>query len=112
MIFKNILDFIRKRAIELSGLLLIVAALVLSIAFFSYSPADPIHILGEDNIKINNLFGIYGVFVADFLLQSFGLASFLIPITLIIWGIVLMVKKEIPKIILKFFFLVLYLITS
>ena len=112
MIFKNILDFIRKRAIELSGLLLIVAALVLSIAFFSYSPADPIHILGEDNIKINNLFGIYGVFVADFLLQSFGLPSFLIPITLTIWGITLMVEKEIPKIILKIFFLVLYLITS
>ena len=112
MIFKNILDFTRKRTIELSGLLLISVALALSVAFFSYSPADPIHILGEDNIKINNLFGIYGGLVADFLLQSFGLSSFLIPVTLTMWGIALVVKKKIPKIILKIFFLVLYLITG
>jgi len=112
MIYKNILDFVKNRTIELSGLLLISIAILLFISFLSYSPADPTYVLGAEKIKINNLLGIYGGLIADFLLQSFGLSSFLVLITLSIWGVTLIAKKQIPKILLKFFFLVIYLITS
>ena len=97
MIYKNITDFLKKRTIELIGLFLIFIALLLSISFFSYSPTDPTLILGSQNVAINNLLGIYGGRVADFLLQSFGLVSFLFLITIMIWGISLVIKKEIKK---------------
>jgi len=110
MIYKNITDFLKKRTIELIGLFLIFSALLLSISFFSYSPSDPTFIHGSQNVAINNLLGIYGSLVADFLLQSFGLGSFLFLITITIWGISLIIKKKIHKIQLKIFYLILYLI--
>ena len=110
MIYKNITDFLKKRTIELIGLFLIFIALLLSISFFSYSPTDPTLIYGSQNVAINNLLGIYGGRVADFLLQSFGLVSFLFLITIMIWGISLVIKKEIKKIHHKIFYLILYLI--
>jgi S-DNA-T family DNA segregation ATPase FtsK/SpoIIIE len=112
MIYKNIADFIKKRTIELVGLALISLALLLAISFFSYSPSDPSFMHGTENIVINNLLGIYGGLIADFLLQSFGITAFLILITMSIWGISLIIKKEIKKIQFKLFYLILCLIFS
>jgi len=110
MIYKNITDFLRKRTIELVGLILIFIALLLAISFFSYLPSDPILIHGSEDIDINNLLGIYGGLVADFLLQSFGFGAFLFLITIIIWGISLIIKKEIKNIQFKIFYLILYIV--
>ena len=112
MIYKNIAHFLRRRTIELIGLILIFSALLLAISFLTYLPSDPILIHGSQNVDINNLLGIYGGSVADFLLQSFGLVAFLFLITITIWGISLIVKKQIKKMLLKIFFLMLYLIFS
>ena len=87
MIYQNFTNFLKNRTIELIGLCLIFIALLLSISFFSYSPNDPTFLYGAENINIKNLLGIYGGIVADFLLQSFGLTSFLILITITSWGI-------------------------
>ena len=92
------------------GISLISIALALSLSFFSYSPSDPTFIYGDKSAEINNLLGIYGGVVADFLLQSFGLVAFLFLITILIWGISLVVKKEIKNLKFKIFFLILYLI--
>jgi S-DNA-T family DNA segregation ATPase FtsK/SpoIIIE len=110
MIYKNITDFLKKRTVELIGLTLIFSALLLAISFFTYSPSDPTLIYGGENIAVNNLLGIYGSQVADFLLQAFGLVAFLVLISITIWGITLVVKKKINRILFKFFYLVLYLI--
>jgi S-DNA-T family DNA segregation ATPase FtsK/SpoIIIE len=110
MIYKNITGFLKRRAVELVGLLLILTALLLSISFFSYSPSDPTIVYGSKDIIIQNLLGIYGGLVADFLLQSFGLAAFLFLVTITIWGISLIIKKEIKKFQFKIFFLILYLV--
>ena len=95
MIYNKILDFLKNRTIELVGLIIVSAAIVLSISFFSYSPADPSYVYNAENVQINNLLGIYGGLVADFLLQSFGLISFMILITFLSWGVHLIVKKKI-----------------
>jgi S-DNA-T family DNA segregation ATPase FtsK/SpoIIIE len=110
MIYKNITDFLKKRTVELIGLTLIFSALLLAISFFTYSPSDPTLIYGGENIAVNNLLGIHGSQVADFLLQAFGLVAFLVLISITIWGITLVVKKKINRILFKFFYLVLYLI--
>ena len=109
MIYKNFISFLKNRAIELMGLCLIFIALLLTASFFSYSPSDPTFIYGVDNVKINNLLGVYGSIISDFLLQSFGLTSFLILITILLWGISLVIKKEIKKIKLKIFYLFIYI---
>ena len=112
MIFKNIRDFLKVRTIELVGLFLIFLSILLAISFFSYSPSDPSAVIGTEVVDINNWLGIYGSLVADFLLQSFGLGAFLFLFTILIWGISLIVKKEIKKIQFKFFFLILHLIST
>jgi S-DNA-T family DNA segregation ATPase FtsK/SpoIIIE len=109
MIYKKITNFLKKRTIELIGLALIFTALLLAVSFFSYSPNDPTFIHGAADVSINNILGIYGGLVADFLLQSFGLAAFLILIIVLTWGLSLVVKKNIKKIQVKIFFLVLHL---
>ena len=109
MIYKNIIIFLKNRAIELAGLCLIFIALLLGTSFYSYSPNDPTVVFGADAANVNNLLGIYGGIAADFLLQSFGLTSFLILITIISWGINLIINKKITKIEFKIFYLFLYI---
>ena len=93
-IYNNLSRFFKNRTIEVVGFLLIIAAITLFISFFSYSPNDPSFIYNSENVDIKNYLGLYGGIVSDFLLQSFGITSFLILITLISWGINLVVKKK------------------
>ena len=106
----SLTNFLKKRTFEFVGLLLISLGIALTISFATYSPADPSIIYGESTSNIKNFFGIYGSKTSDFLLQSFGLISFLILVTIISWGIKLVFVKELKNIIYKFLFLTLYLI--
>ena len=90
----SLTNFIKKRTFELLGLILILTGIALAISFATYAPEDPSFIYGDGNLEINNFFGIYGSSVADFLLQSFGLVSFLLLANFILWGINLLIKKE------------------
>ena len=94
----SVTNFLKKRTLEFLGLFLILTSLILTISFITYSPEDPSFIYGESNTEIKNFFGIYGSTIADFLLQSFGLASFLFLANLTFWGLNLLIKKEIKKI--------------
>ncbi len=105
----SVTNFLKKRTFELLGLILILSSIALAISFATYAPEDPSFIYGDNSIEIKNFFGIYGSSVADFLLQSFGLASFLLLANFLLWGINLLIKKEIKKIILKLFLVVAYL---
>ena len=106
----SLTNFLKKRTFEFVGLLLISLSIGLIISFITYSPSDPSFVYGKENITIKNFFGIYGSNVSDFLLQSFGLVSFLLLATLFSWGIKLLIKKEIKQVILKLLFVVLYLL--
>ena len=106
----SVTNFIKKRTFEFIGLILISTSIGLAIAFTTYSPEDPSFIYGDRDFEIKNFFGIYGSSVADFLLQSFGLVSFLILANFLFWGANLIIKKEIKRIILKLFLVVAYLV--
>ena len=56
-------------------------ALLLAFPFFHILQMIPLFIWSR-NYQYNNLLGVYGGIVADFLLQSFGLTSFLVLITI------------------------------
>src|SRR5690348_10705228 len=72
-----------RRRNELLGFLLCVSALLLFLALISYSPLDPswnsASVLTGSRVA-RNWIGIVGAYVADLLLQFFGLAAFLLPV--------------------------------
>ena len=109
-LLNNLTNFLKKRTLEFIGLLVVILSLALLISLITYSPNDPSLVYGVKNFRIANFFGFYGSYVSDFLLQCFGVASFLIVLTLFSWGINLIVKKELKKIFLKIFYVTLYLI--
>ena len=108
--YTTLTNFLKKRTLEFLGLSLVFVSIALFISFITYSPDDPSFVYGDKNIPVSNFFGIYGSMVSDFLLQSFGLISFLFLLTIISWGISLIIKKKLSKFLLRTFFVVLYLI--
>ncbi|MBS0222275.1 MAG: DNA translocase FtsK 4TM domain-containing protein [Proteobacteria bacterium] len=79
-------DFLRRRMMELTGLALAALGVMLLMAVFTFSNADPSlnHATGNPP---NNLMGLPGAYVSDLLLQTFGLAIVLVPIAMITWGV-------------------------
>jgi DNA segregation ATPase FtsK/SpoIIIE, S-DNA-T family len=106
----SVTNFLKKRTFEFIGLILISTSIGLAIAFTTYSPEDPSFVYGDRGFEIKNFFGIYGSSIADFLLQSFGLASFLILANFLFWGVNLIIQKKIKRITLKLFLVVSYLV--
>ena len=108
----SLTNFLKKRTFEFVGLALISIGIILSISFATYNPSDPSFVYSENITTAGNTIGIYGSFAADFLLQSFGLASFLLLFTFISWGVNLIINKNIGYFLIKISFVVFYLITG
>ena len=106
-IARNTLEFTINRLIEILGVLISVVGLLLLIALISYSPEDPNFIFPKE-IEIKNLLGFQGSYIADLFLQSFGLISYLIPLTLIFSGINIFKNKDLFLIIESIFYSVVY----
>jgi S-DNA-T family DNA segregation ATPase FtsK/SpoIIIE len=79
-------DFLRRRMMELGGLALAAFGVMLLMAVFTFSNADPSlnHATGNPP---HNLLGLPGAYISDLLLQTFGLAIVLVPIAMITWGV-------------------------
>ena len=103
-------SFVKKRFIEFSGVLLIIASIFLLISILSYDQGDPSLTYTPETSLLKNLGGFYGSAIADFILQSIGLVSFFIIINLFNWGFTLMKEKKIDNFITKFFFIFPYII--
>ena len=108
-IYSNTLDFFKKRFIELFGLLLIGIFFLFSYSLIKYSPENATLIYKVDSLDATGFFKIYSNIVADFFLQSFGLISFLIAVSLLSWGINLMINKKIYNLLSKVFYTILYI---
>jgi len=89
-------DFFRRRAIELGGLALVVAGLVIASACLSFRLSDPSPNRAADG-PVENLFGLPGAYAADLLLQSLGIAAFLLPLALAAWGWRLMRRHRLAR---------------
>tara|TARA_B100000579_G_scaffold84072_1_gene65588 strand:+ start:173 stop:2284 length:2112 start_codon:yes stop_codon:yes gene_type:complete len=109
-IVAKIRAFIKNRLLELFGILLILFSSFIFISIISYSPADPNFIFNPESEKIENLGGLYGSIISDFLLQSIGLVSILFSFTLFFWGLKLFTDGKINNFSLKVFFSLLYII--
>ena len=108
-IAKNSLNFTLNRLIEIFGILVSIAGILIFLALFTYSAEDP-NFIFPDNTEIKNLLGFQGSFTSDLLFQSFGLAAYLLPITFFFTGINILLRKEFFLIIENFFYSILYLV--
>ena len=106
----SLTNFLKKRTYEVFGIILISVGIALTISFATYSPGDPSILYNETDVNINNFLGLYGSTISDFLLQSFGVISFLLLINLISWGVKLILNKELKFLIYRIFSCSLYLI--
>ena len=105
---KNSLNFTINRLKEIIGILVSITGILIFLALFTYSAEDP-NFIFPDNTEIKNLLGFQGSFTSDLLLQSFGLAAYLLPITFFFTGINIFLKKELFLLIENIFYSVLYL---
>ncbi len=90
---EKIKDFALKRLIEFIGISILALSILMLVALISYNPNDP-NFIYPKNIGINNVLGINGSIGADFLLQSIGLISYFLPITLIFLSIAIIYQKK------------------
>ncbi len=115
MNIKNILDktisFLFKRLSELIGIALLSLSVLLLISLISYSPEDPNFIFPE-NTEMMNLLGTKGSYVSDFLFQSIGLISLLVPISFFLISLSIIIEKRILHFVESLFFIILYSLTG
>lgn len=80
---------------EIFGLFLIAFSIFFFIALFSYSPSDPSFSSYSSVEKpVNNMAGIIGAYVSDVSMQLFGFSSYIVPITILLSGLFLLIKKR------------------
>ena len=108
-LFDNISNFIKRRLIEFFGLILIAFFFFYTFALINYSAENSTLIYKADNSDVPNFFYYYSNLVADLFLQSFGLISFLIGISVLSWGVNLIIGKKVSGVLSRFFYVVLYI---
>ena len=108
-LFGNIANFIKRRLIEFFGLILITFFFLYTLALVNYSAENSTLIYKADNSDTPSIFHYYSNAIADLFLQSFGLISFLIGVSIFSWGINLIIGKKIPNILSKFFYIITYI---
>ena len=105
----KIVNFIKLRLIEITGLILVATGIFIFYSLITYSPANPTIIFPE-NADPRALLIRYGSSFADFILQAFGLIAFGLCMNFITWGAKLGLDKKITNIWFLFLFVVFYLI--
>ena len=108
-IFEKSADFTIKRIIEIFGIILIILSIFLLLSFASYSPEDPNFIFNSEK-EIENILGFRGSYTSDIFFQSFGVISYLVPVTLIFTGIYIFRSKKIFILLRNLFYTILYII--
>ncbi len=77
-----------------------IASLLLGIlgilAYLSYHASDPSFNTVSDQRSVHNLLGLPGAYLADFLWQGFGYIGFLLPLSFVVFGV--LVWFQVPRV--------------
>lgn len=105
----NMVLFLRRRAMEVTGLALLFVGLALAGSLLSYSPTDASFNMASDRPPTNWL-GMYGAVVADLSLQWVGLASIMPILATISWSWRLVAHRALKRFWMNFLSLILLII--
>ena len=78
-----------------SKFLLIIFGIVISLALLSYNTLDKSFNTASENPP-SNIIGSPGSYISDLLIQLFGASSLFLTVSVIIWGIYLLIRKSKP----------------
>jgi S-DNA-T family DNA segregation ATPase FtsK/SpoIIIE len=104
---QKVLNFLKLRLIEVSGLVILTFSIFYLYSVATYSPENATLIAPgktEDLVFLN-----YSFYISDFLLQAFGLSCFLLFVNFFIWSWLIIIQKSVSSITFKFLFIVVYL---
>ena len=88
-------SFFKWRIVELMGLVFIVAGLALFISLATAIDTDPTFNTASD-LPVQNLLGARGAITADLFFQTYHILAFLVPVSLIAWGVRLVLHYGLP----------------
>lgn len=91
-----------------SALLMLIGCFI-ALSLISYNPDDP-SFNSVTNKPPSNLFAYTGSYLADFLYQFFGIASFILPICCIYWSLIIW-RLERKRLIIRLFLMILAIIS-
>ena len=103
--------FIRLRLIEILGATLLAGGLGLFLTLATFDRGDPSFNVATPQTP-KNIFGLQGAYVADVLLQSLGLAGWLLAFVVTVWGLRLMRRHSVPRFALRLTLLPLTLLLA
>ncbi len=86
--------FFRRRLSEITGIIILVAVITLSLALITWSASDP-SLNQAVNRPVSNILGYPGAIVADILIQLFGLAAIALVLPFGFLGLRLMAAKPV-----------------
>jgi len=104
---QKVLNFLKLRLIEVSGLVILTFSIFYLYSVATYSPENATLITPgktESLVLLN-----YSFYISDFLLQAFGLSCFLLFVNFFIWSWLIIIQKSVSSITFKFLFIVIYL---
>ncbi|MCE2509555.1 MAG: DNA translocase FtsK 4TM domain-containing protein [Alphaproteobacteria bacterium] len=107
----GIREFLRRRSIEAAGLLLALLAIAVALALASHSASDP-SLNSAGNGPVANWLGGAGAMTADFLLQTIGVAAWLLVPLLLAWSWRILAKRGIARFWMRLALLPLALLTA
>ena len=88
--------FVVARARELMGFALGIVGLMLMVILGSYHPGDPSwNAVPAAGATTHNLFGLFGAYMADLLIQALGWAAYLLALVPMVWGWRLSLQKNV-----------------
>jgi len=90
----------RRRFEEMLGIALLVLALILTLAFATWSVQDP-SLSHATDASVRNLLGRTGAIIADLSIQLFGLASIVLVLPIAIWGWRLLTHRPFGRVLMR-----------
>lgn len=100
--------FLKRRALELWGLIVTAFGGSIFLSLASYHQEDPSWNSLTENVS-KNVMGEFGSHLADGIFQLFGFMGYGISFVLISWGVSFVIRKKLPFLKLRFFLLPLAL---
>ena len=89
-------QFFIRRFVELLGLVFILSGLALFIALATAADSDPTFNTASD-LPVQNMLGSTGAIIADIFFQTTHLLAFLVPVSLVAWGVRLVLHYGLPS---------------
>jgi DNA segregation ATPase FtsK/SpoIIIE, S-DNA-T family len=86
----------KKRLLEGLGAALVLVSFLVTLALLTYNPADPSLDTASDSAA-GNFLGRDGAIAADLLIQTLGMAAFLIPLILLGWAFRLLLQRSLSR---------------